>query len=83
MKCCICGREIEGYGSNPIPIRDEGRCCNECDNSFVTPYRIVELNVAESREERFENLLHNANKEQLEFGLEVIKTLDWQALKAK
>lgn len=83
MNCCICGKEIEGYGNNPIPIRKKRKCCNECDSKLVTAYRIIELDVSELKEEKFECLLQNANKEQLEFGLEVIKTFDWQKLKGK
>lgn len=83
MKCCICGKEIEGHGNNPIPIRKKGRCCNECDSKLVTAYRIIELDVSEPKEKIFEYFLQNANKEQLEFGLEVIKTFDWQKLKRR
>lgn len=33
MKCCICGREIKGYGNNPYPLvkDEEARCCDDCD----------------------------------------------------
>ena len=33
MKCCICGKEITGYGNNPWPIiKDERmKCCDECN----------------------------------------------------
>ena len=24
--CCICGKEYEGYGYNPFPVKEEG-CC--------------------------------------------------------
>ena len=26
--CCICGKEYEGYGYNPFPVKEEGCCCN-------------------------------------------------------
>tara|TARA_R100000008_G_C3559605_1_gene155316 strand:- start:426 stop:611 length:186 start_codon:yes stop_codon:yes gene_type:complete len=39
-KCCICNLEIEGYGNNPHPIKNEGRCCDECNGSQVVPARI-------------------------------------------
>ena len=29
--CCICGREIEGYGYNPYPVKEEGQCCRRCN----------------------------------------------------
>ena len=27
-KCCICGKEIKGYGNNPWPVKKEGLCCD-------------------------------------------------------
>lgn len=38
--CCICGEEFEGYGNNPSPVTDEGRCCDACNLKFVIPARI-------------------------------------------
>ena len=38
--CCICGEEYEGYGNNPAPVSEEGRCCNACNLKFVIPARI-------------------------------------------
>ena len=29
--CCICGEEFTGYGNNPWPIKEEGRCCDNCN----------------------------------------------------
>lgn len=43
MKCCICGKEIEGYGNNPVPVKAEGRCCDECNSNYVIPERIRQL----------------------------------------
>lgn len=47
FKCCICGREFEGFGNNPYPLCDkddfESRCCDECDNLYVIPARIKKL----------------------------------------
>ena len=31
LKCCICGREMEGPGNDPRPLRAEGRCCPSCN----------------------------------------------------
>lgn len=33
MKCCICGKEINGYGNNPWPLhtKDGQRCCDDCN----------------------------------------------------
>lgn len=40
MICCICGKEFEGYGNNPYPIKNEGRCCEECNSQIVIPERL-------------------------------------------
>lgn len=53
-KCCICGKEIVDEihdGNNPDPLKDENGkfladdpvnnlCCQHCNNTYVTPYRI-------------------------------------------
>lgn len=53
-RCCICGKEIKDEvrdGNNPDPLKDENGkfladdpinnlCCQHCDNTYVTPYRI-------------------------------------------
>ena len=33
--CCICGKSFKGYGHNPYPIKDEGRCCDECSIEVI------------------------------------------------
>ena len=38
-KCCICGREFNGFGNNANPIR-EGSCCDYCNTRFVIPARV-------------------------------------------
>ena len=35
--CCICGKEYEGYGYNPFPVKEEGCCCQSCNYSVVVP----------------------------------------------
>lgn len=47
MKCCICGKDIIGYGNNPYPITDEGLCCDEC-NLIVVMTRL-ELSLEENK----------------------------------
>ncbi len=39
MKCCICGKDIKGYGNNPFPIAGK-ICCDECNVKVVLPYRL-------------------------------------------
>ncbi len=45
MKCCICGEQIEEvFSNNALPIKD-GRCCNTCNDVYVIPARIAELEI--------------------------------------
>ena len=37
--CCICGKPIEGYGHNAMPIK-EGLCCDLCNKERVLPSRV-------------------------------------------
>lgn len=36
MKCCICGKEIKGYGNSSFPA-GSGICCDECNNVKYPP----------------------------------------------
>lgn len=42
-KCCICGRDFEGYGNNPAPVIDDPkkRCCDECNEAVVIRARFL------------------------------------------
>lgn len=33
--CAICGRRCGGWGSDPWPLRTEGRCCDECSGNVI------------------------------------------------
>ena len=37
--CRSCGKEVEGYGYNPFPVKEEGYCCRSCNYSVVIPER--------------------------------------------
>ena len=41
MKCCICGKEISGYGNNPWPLhaKDGQRCCDDCN------WKVIEARI--------------------------------------
>jgi hypothetical protein len=41
--CCICGEDFEGYGNNPAPYRESGKCCDACNRKFVIPARLAQL----------------------------------------
>lgn len=57
MKCCLCGKEIEtknnySYGNNPSPVCtiENARCCDKCNDSIVTPFRILLMKFREEYE---------------------------------
>lgn len=35
MRCSLCGNEINGYGNDPDPLVQEGRCCDACNNNVI------------------------------------------------
>ena len=41
--CVICNEKFTGWGNNPSPIKDEGECCNKCDNEKVIPARVEKM----------------------------------------
>lgn len=38
--CCICGEPLKGYGNNPAPYKESGKCCDACNRKFVIPARL-------------------------------------------
>lgn len=49
MKCCICGKEFEGFGHNEEPINN-GRCCDQCNYNAVLSVRISKLGMTITRQ---------------------------------
>jgi len=43
QKCCICGETFIGWGNEPWPIKNDGRCCDTCNSLIVLPARIMAL----------------------------------------
>ena len=43
INCCICGKEIVGFGNDPWPSKDSGCCCSECNSTVVIQARIEML----------------------------------------
>lgn len=41
QECVICGREFSGYGNNPWPVMQSGKCCDECNFDVVLPARMA------------------------------------------
>ena len=48
--CCICGKVFEGYGNDPWPVQEEGKCCDDCNMEVVVPIRIAKLKSKEEKE---------------------------------
>lgn len=49
--CCICGAKIDGWGNNSYPVKEEGECCDNCNNLFVIPARIYNMYHKEGGED--------------------------------
>lgn len=52
MKCCICGKEFNGFGNNPWPVKMEGKCCDECNGAHVIPARLAQFSKKTSLYEK-------------------------------
>lgn len=49
--CCICGKEIKGYGNNAASVKSS-ICCDECNIKVVIPARLgIREEVKESIKE--------------------------------
>ena len=44
-ECCLCGSTIGGmgYGNNPFPMAEKGRCCDDCNLTKVIPARLADI----------------------------------------
>ena len=58
MNCIICKDEIlpqpvSGWdkGHNPYPVKDKGRCCDDCNSTIVVPVRFSGLMKFEEAKE--------------------------------
>lgn len=54
-KCCICGKQFNGWGNNPYPVKESGKCCDECNSTQVIPARL----------KRLKQLINYGNKENI------------------
>ena len=43
--CCICGKKFNGFGNNPAPVKQDGECCDDCNNSYVLAARLKVLGL--------------------------------------
>ena len=44
QKCCICGKEINGYGHSAEPV-EHGQCCDNCNTNVVIEARISKVGI--------------------------------------
>jgi hypothetical protein len=44
-ECVICGESFVGFGNNPAPIKEEGQCCETCNDTVVVPFRLLRFAV--------------------------------------
>lgn len=35
FECVLCNEQTHGYGNNPYPLADDGRCCDKCNIDVV------------------------------------------------
>ena len=45
--CSICGEKYTGFGNNAYPINN-GRCCDQCNDTVVIPERIKKMSEKSS-----------------------------------
>ncbi|MCH5215104.1 MAG: hypothetical protein J1E97_07920 [Muribaculaceae bacterium] len=56
-KCCICGKEYEGQGNNPYPVKPADlECCNACSFEVVMPSRMNQSNKRKQMEQELEKV---------------------------
>ena len=68
MRCAICGKEMNNeFGNNSWPVRtnEEERCCDECNMSFVLPYRYMLMNLNQKRKDELMKELNSMSYEKL------------------
>lgn len=39
-QCVICKGTFKGWGNNPFPVREDGRCCDDCNQNVVVKARL-------------------------------------------
>lgn len=46
--CCICGKTFYGYGNNPYPLKEDGLCCDNCNE------KVIEARLEKLKEKDYE-----------------------------
>ena len=48
--CSVCGKKYIGYGNNAQPINN-GRCCDDCNEKKVIPFRLMRYKLGQDMRE--------------------------------
>jgi hypothetical protein len=54
-QCVLCNSYNEGYGNNPEPCADAGRCCDNCNSNKVIPQRMNDTISLQNRRQQIRN----------------------------
>ena len=57
-ECVLCNGYFEGYGNNPEPCADAGRCCDNCNSTKVIPQRMNDTIFLERRKQERQSFIH-------------------------
>ena len=58
FQCVICENTFEGFGNNPYPLSEDGRCCNVCNiDVIVARFRNIVSKEEDNIEKERQRLL--------------------------
>ena len=49
-ECCFCKNLCGEWGNNPYPLKENGRCCDECNQDLVIIARILKIKINDAAE---------------------------------
>lgn len=55
-QCVLCNSYNEGYGNNPAPCADDGRCCDNCNSNKVIPQRMNDTIFLQRRRQQISDM---------------------------
>ena len=55
IECVLCKESIVGFGNNPQPVADKGKCCDRCNGIYVIPLRVYTFMAWKKEEEKKKN----------------------------
>ena len=57
FECVFCGKEINGYGHNPAPVLDDGRCCWDCNLNIPLKRRLSLSGMSDKQVDKIINYM--------------------------